>query len=426
MRKHYCPHALAYILLVSGLSGIAMAGPFEDGVTAFRAGDLEQAQTHFETARTDQASPALLYNLGVVYYKQDRLALATETFTELTQHKRWAPLAHYNLALIARKQDAPEQAATHARTVIASSHDIKLLGLARRLLDEVTPEEPVLRTTAGIYAGFDDNVLLGLDPAASGSDEGDFFSELHASLDYPVPGDVQDLILSANTYALTYQDLDEYNYGSLRLGLRKGLGRGHWRPWIGVYFDYLTLDRDPFQHVMGISLSLDEVSGRRRPISLSLLSERISEDDAAYDYLAGTRHRLRAEHRRKAWGGKLGLRAELEYNDRDTLTVGNDTFSYSPAKLGLRGKWSWAPASRWETQFSVTAQAVRYQDEEIRNNVPEGEREDRLLALQVTLRYELDKQRDLEAQYTHDNNQSNFDEFDFTRNIIVFGISRYF
>ena len=425
MRKRFALRLA--LLLTVGVTATARANPFEDGVAAFRAGDYATAQIHFETARSNHVSPALLYNLGSVYYKLDQLELATQTFTELTQDKRWAALAHYNLALIARKQDEPGQAAGHARIVIASSGDAKLLGLARRLLDEVTPEEPARRVTAGIYAGYDDNVQLGLDPAASGSDQGDAYSELYANLQYPVPGAVQDLILDAGAYALTYQDLDQYNYGSVRLGLRKGLGRSRWQPWIGFYLDYLTLDHDPFQQVLGVSLSLDQVLGKRRPVSLLLLSERIEDQDTAYDYLAGTRHRLRLEYRKPEFaGGKLGVRAELEYNDRDTLTIGTDTFSYSPARITLQGKWSWLATRHWETGISTVLSAARYRDEEIRNDIAEGQREDRQLELRLTLRYVLDKQRDLEAQFSHINNTSNFDEFDYTRNLILFGISRYF
>ena len=57
---------LATALLLAGLGGAAVAGPFEDGGEAWSAGDLPKAQTAWK-ALADAGDPRGQFNLGVLY-----------------------------------------------------------------------------------------------------------------------------------------------------------------------------------------------------------------------------------------------------------------------------------------------------------------------------------------------------------------------
>jgi len=97
--------ALALSSATQAVSQATAGANFESGVAAFRDGDIDRAKVLLEQAReAGLDSSALLYNLGVVYFRLGLYNQAKAAFTELlvTPH---APLARYSLGLILQKQE---------------------------------------------------------------------------------------------------------------------------------------------------------------------------------------------------------------------------------------------------------------------------------------------------------------------------------
>src|SRR5205823_3793992 len=112
---------ICLVVVVSLCLGIAAGRParaatpgaqvFDQGISAFRAGDYRAAlQSFLDARRAGLDTPALRYNLGATYYRLARYTEAEQEFEALARDPQWAPLAHYNLGLTAQHMGRPQQA----------------------------------------------------------------------------------------------------------------------------------------------------------------------------------------------------------------------------------------------------------------------------------------------------------------------------
>jgi len=89
---------------------------FNRAVTAFQTGNFQEALADFLEARREGIdSSQLTYDLGVTYYRLARYSEARHEFSALVDIPSLAALAHYNLGLVALRQQIAQ---AHARSSI--------------------------------------------------------------------------------------------------------------------------------------------------------------------------------------------------------------------------------------------------------------------------------------------------------------------
>lgn len=99
--------SLSFTLL---LSNACADEAFDLGIDAFNRGSYAEAVSHFLAAQADNPDdPDLQYNLGASYYKLGRYQEARQAFLQAAEYPDMAPLAYYNLALVAARLNQPDQ-----------------------------------------------------------------------------------------------------------------------------------------------------------------------------------------------------------------------------------------------------------------------------------------------------------------------------
>ena len=122
-------------------SAVPAAGQLEDyqsanytqAGAAYRRGDFITAAGLYEKASAAGFDdPVIFYNLGVTYYRLGRLDEAETAFATAAAHDQLAPISYYNLGLVARRQDEQRDARGWFQQVASHPEaSVKLKNLAR-------------------------------------------------------------------------------------------------------------------------------------------------------------------------------------------------------------------------------------------------------------------------------------------------------
>lgn len=196
---------------------------FRAGVAAFQDSDLERARHLLERARDGgMTSFALLYNLGVVYF---RLGLYTEAETAFTRllDSPHAPLSRYNLGLVLQAKGDTQGALHWFRQAAEDSSPLRIRALAQRQLANPSVDSPgttdATRTVGfvSVATGYDDNISS--TPDGSVTDEagafGDFLLSGRVDLDQ---GRGRAIRLDAVAYTRQYPGNGEFDNAYLAGG----------------------------------------------------------------------------------------------------------------------------------------------------------------------------------------------------------------
>lgn len=321
-------HALAIGWLFVAATCPAQPSAFAEATAAFQSGDYARATQLFEAAiagGTD--TPAANYNLGVSQYRSGDNAGAAATFARVrARFPNLAALAEYNrgLALLALEERAAARAAFERARV---EGDENLRNLAAAALAQLAPEPARRSRWAGYFdvtAGHDDNVAL-VDEltlpitAEASSALTELVGYAGRRFDSRVP-----VRLGASGYLVRYADAPAFDQEALRIDMLLELGARHWRLEVGPHLSQTVLDGDAFEQTLGVALRA------ARPVSARLTFEiRATYDDvdaptARYDYIEGSRQRLRLgiDNRGERYRVRLGY--EIDTNDRAAASVSPD------------------------------------------------------------------------------------------------------
>lgn len=389
---------------------------FAAATTAFEAGDYLRALSLFQTARAGGVdSAALHYNIGVSQYRVGDYVEAVTTFDLVrARFPEFGALAEYNrgLALLALDRTAEARAAFER---VRLEGDDTLRELARRALELTTPSAATPVTWVGfvdIGLGDDDNVALvdelSLPATLSASSS---FTELAAYAGRSVEGQVP-LRLGFSGYVVRYADAPQFDQDAVRFDLDFGWTPGNWRLGAGPYLGETLLDGDGFERTLGVG------ARAMRPLTEDLALElRFSHDDldspsSRFDFVDGTRDRLRIGLDYRAAHGRFRPSYEVEHNDRASANV-------SPARQRLALRYELSLTDLWFLDTTVSYRRSDYDDLAI-------PRQERLTEAGTAARRRLPRGWTLSAQYRFADNDSSDPQFSYTSNRVSLALGKGF
>lgn len=412
---------LACVLPLLTFFDVAAADPsldFEAGKKAFGSGDYALAVEYFEQARdAGLGGPAVHYNIAVAQYELGSYRSARETFALIARDfPAMRALAEYNLGLVAEKLGEDDVAEAHFRRAWDLSEDDRNLRYlaARRLQGYVEPEEsrPAWNGAVGVRAGFDDNVALRDDLALPvGTTAESPMADIFANVSGPW-ADGDGVRFEGSAYLVRYADADEFDQTELRLASFYEWRPRDWRIRAGVHASASTLGGDAFDRKFGVNAQALYFLGERATVEGRYTYDDISDADALFAGIAGTRHQLDFRYSYYYENHRIHLRYWLEENDRLEPGV-------SPERDRIDVLYRYAPETGLGFEAGIERRSSDYDDLEIPRN------ED-LTTLRAALTWELPQAWLVLLELRSGRNESNDPDFDYDRNQATVGVMKYF
>lgn len=144
--------------------------------------------------------------------------------------------------------------------------------------------------------------------------------------------------------------------------------------------------------------------------------EDIRSENTLYNYLEGSRHKVRAEYRQYNKSNIKKVYYELELNNRNDLT----TASYSPKRHTVRGRYTHIFSQDWRLAGDLAYRLSDYP------TVASQNRKDTRLKASAYLDYYFDKTMKLRAKIEYTDNSSNLNIYDYTRTVYTVGVNKGF
>ena len=414
-------HVVAVLLLVGGAAGAQPRPPdaFAAGSAAFQQGDYARALRLFQDVRAGGIDTAALeYNIGVCQYQLGDYVQAEATFGELAaRYPAFRALAQYNrgLALLALQR---RDEAGVAFGVARAEGDERLAALAATALTDLadTQQTPMGAHWTGYFSaalGHDDNVALVDELSLPANVSAD--SALTEVLGYAsrqfaahVP-----LRLDLSGYAVRYAEDHAFDQNTLRVDalFQWTLGQAA-RLEVGPYFANSTLDGDGFERTLGAQVRAVRTFGERLVFDVRFIYDNIESPTARFDFISGTRERLRFGVERSDADRRLRVAYEFESQDRADPSV-------SPDRNRLSLNLSQRVGGHWFIDGGLAYRTSRYAGLAVARN-------ERLAELTLGARRELNRGWLLNLDYRWANNDSNVAVFGYTSRRVTAGFSRAF
>lgn len=391
---------------------------FETGVTLFQEHDYAHALIYFYKAKElGFDKPALSYNIGVCHYKLEQYREAKDAFSITAQAQKMAPLAFYNLALVAMASKNYEEALSWLSKVINGTNDIKLRSLALASMDHIKEiQKNKVFTYGSVGAGYDDNVILTAGSAsASSSGKEDGFTEFTVFAGGPFPGGNHQngLQFHAGGYILKYFDLSSYDASVVNLGSSYRKKLSAWHIEGGGKYAFTLLDGQKLEQVPSVDLTARYTFQSRGSIRFRYQLDYFDILAPDYDYLEGWRHRTNVIFIFPIDKTRLRFGYTLELNNRDDRES-------SPTRHQVQASIEYTIAPKLTLYSSA---AYRKSSYDMGTSVDRSD--DRYFGT-GRLRFVPAQKWELSIEYRYTDNQSNLKEFDYQRNLFLLDIGRNF
>jgi tetratricopeptide (TPR) repeat protein len=402
------------------------APAFERGIAAFQSGDYAAAlQSFLEAQRAGLDTPGLHYNLGATYYRLQRYPEAEREFQALARDPAWAALAGYNLGLIAQRTGRVDFAKRQFELALRTATDRRLRELAATALGRLESAAPTrVFAVATLAGGYDSNATLTPDATTAGtSHQGDWFAESLAAASYRLGGNAASRVDARAGFVLRkYQDLHEFDQGSVRLGVGGETISGRWQTSVGGSFDTTYFGGDLFERAAVLEAAL-----RRRLDSGGDVRARYEyqhvDGGAGFEYLDGWQQQLTLDGGFALGSSVARVGYQLELNDRRDLQQGADFLSYSPTRNSVFADVILPNLAGWGVEARAEYRYSRYPDPYLLDGgTVEIRREDRRVGLAVHAYRRLSGPWRVFLDYSYFGNDSTIDTYDYRRSQGLAGI----
>ncbi len=406
---------LRTLALVMGIflsHNLYAASAFDNGVRLFEQQQYQQAAKQFRQAIQNGDTRAVVYyNLAVSEYKTGKLDAAAKYFRQAAKDSKFYSSSMYSLGLIAAKQNKLKTAIRYFDKVKPGDTSLRRYAdnAIARLRADSDAKKPAslldhVHGLAALSYGRDSNVNRASDN--SPSNVGDTFNSLYASVSMPFTADSPDFGFGASYFNINYSTLDTDDFSIARAGLFYKTRLANWKTRSMLSVSSSELGPDGFQSSLRLSLNGKYKLSSDASIKLDYQFDNLSSSTPLYDYLAGTRQRLRVAYRKTFGNTRIDARYRLETNNRNDLP----TQSFSPVRHTVR-VIAKQPLSN---KLTVKADAA-YRSSDYPAMGANPGRSDERSRLALRLQYRFDKHWSLEAYARHTNNDSSNPLFKYQR-----------
>ncbi|NIB38565.1 tetratricopeptide repeat protein [Pseudomaricurvus alkylphenolicus] len=427
-------HLLTLVVLVSISAGVQEASAFSRAEQLFQQGDYARAlDLYLQEEQVDRYDASLLYNIAVCYYRLKRWDEANARFLQLVQKQPDNDLIRYNLAVTEKKLGNRERAKALFFHIAQLSEQKELSLLAQRQYDRLNPGSGTPRRknsaassdddwllAASVTYGSDDNVV---DPTnTERTDEEDRFSEaLLAASWYSNSDDRNDSwVLEGTGYFSRYDEVDDYDVNLLQAGVTRHLPTDYGSWYLGTRGETSQLGGDDYLRTLSLHGGTGSRLSSGRHWALRYRLQSISSLASDYDYLQGSTQRLEVTYGGAFHNaGRWKLRYRFDNDNRDDLQAEDLFYSYSASRHSFKAQWS----MNWDWVDLSTGIEYRfsdYHDDHVINGLSQH-REDNRLRLNVRAEWLLSPQWSLTTDYSFTDNDSSIEQYDYNRNILMFG-----
>jgi hypothetical protein len=354
------------------------------------------------------------YNVGVTSFRLGHFERADAAFREVARTPAMAPLAWYNLGLVALARGDMRAARRWFARVASSGSDEALVALAEIQLARLPGSVPVLTGRWSAYAsfaaGYDDNVALqgeGLPPLPTG--EADEFIEALTVLSYALSDHWR---VEAGAYLLDYFDLEEFDQAALTIGALGAWSGDEWLTGVALRGNRLTLGAGDLEQSVSLGLAASRALGATGRLQVNYLGARVQGLDD-FDGLTGMRHEVLVELNRSLLRWSVGMEFRLADSDCD-----DPRYASTWRQFSLFARRA-SPDGRWLAGIGVGHRITRY---DVRGSAEDGERlEDRML-LFASLSVSVSRSLRAFARAEHEANRAGGNLFDYDRTRIAIGL----
>lgn len=400
---------------------------FDKGKASFNEKDYAAAASYFKQAEEQgMVSPALYYNLASCYYMLGEYENSSKYFNKVRGYREMQDIAEYNLGLVSSLQDDQVSAEKWFNSVVKNSNDKKLVFLAETKLKSIEsqkkPEWVTDRWSAYASAalGYDDNVNFA--PLGITAEQSDSFSEIYATADYLLSGDRKNGWLGEiYFYDINYQTEDLYDESEYGAKINKYLQLN--RDWQTIYsldIAKVEYNHEDYQTIAKIAAESRNWLSNKEQLLLRYSYEDINSDNAPYDYLEGWRQKLRAQYSLYHRQDTSRFYYELEFNDRNDLSVASGDYSYSPTRHLFLGKHTSVLSQQWHLTGELSYRASEYPQ------TANQDRSDDRVRAAVYTDYRFTNDVKLRAKVVYTDNGSTDDFYDYEQTVYTLGLHAYF
>lgn len=336
-------------------SSYAAAGDreFKTGVEAFKAGHYAQAIAAFEQAqRQGKHTSALYYNLGVSYYKNGQYHKSTQAFEHLLSDRQFRQLAQYNLGLVALAQGQKRTAVDWFRQASDRHGDRKITALANRMLRKYAPSQTKSQVTGLLSLGYGHDSNVTLASTGSPTQQSDNYTELFGFISMPAGP----LLVNASLFRQDFAKVNAADFMQLSAGVLYPIKLRHWQLTPALYLAKDELNGAAFLSVTDLRFSASKALAAHSRLLLRYRYSDIGADNAAYNYLKGSRQQFRVQRTSLTGWGQLRLRYQLELNDRQNLATAN----YSPTRHTLLARLKQRLGHDWHAKEQLSWRKSHY------------------------------------------------------------------
>jgi tetratricopeptide (TPR) repeat protein len=384
---------------------------FAEARAAFDAEDFSKARVLFEQAlATGMDGPAIHYNIAAASYLGGDLPRAEREFREVARTPSMAPLAYYNLGLVALELRDERGARDWFQRTIQESPDERLVELASQRLAELP--EPRASGAWSYYTrggvGYDDNIALrSIEGAVTGNE--DSYVELIFGGNYSIgPWHID-----TGGGIIEYMSQDQFSQSSFSVGGARGFSLDNWYFELGVYGAQFSLGGEVYEQDVAAAAQV-----MRRFYGGSRLRAQIraSSVDGKSDFsgLTGERQEfgLYYDWGLKSW--RFGAHARAEINDSEDAVFGSRWI-----QLGAEARYSWSP------MWGLTAIAALRRIHHPAQSETLDSWNDNRATVQVGITRALWRHAQLFVRYEHQRNDSPVVGYDYERNWVAASVETW-
>ncbi len=413
-------------------------GKVRQGARSFSQGNYEQAKAYFEQAlmlsrQPEEPTASMNYNLGSVCFKLRQYEESKKYFSRLLDSSKLKAVAYYNLALIENKQGNRLRAKNFLAKSKAASKDEKFTVLVERQLEKLSSVKTATLTPrkisnitikdwqAYLYlrSGYDSNIKFS--PLEIASEQSGRYLQSIGLFDKVIAGKgfgsrTPVLMFTSSFFVSNYHSTDFNDYNLFDIGLRYLHPVNQWRNSIDINIKKSTYGHNDYQRTVATTFKTKYLFSDGDIFRLRYRYEDISSLDSLYDYLSGSRHRLRVGYSFKWPDDAVLLWQEFEQNDRQNTARRN----YSPVRS----------TSRLRYEKKMLAKHKAYVELEYRRSdyaaTAFQDRLDSRASYTLAYLYDITPEWQLEAHWRFQNNRSTESIYSYDRHIAYLNVRKTF